>query len=83
MSIRIDFPNGAAELEVHVPLFSEAIPKLFPALAGIGISSSSSYMVRTDSRLIMHARLSERNGKSISSQRAFEALQVAKSVLDA
>ena len=75
-SITMMLSSEGARLEVQTALFSDAASKLFPALERAGVVSMSNFLVRTDNKLILHAKLSEKNGATLSERRALEAMRI-------
>jgi hypothetical protein len=82
-SVTMMLSEEGTRLEVKTALFSDAASKLFPALEQAGVVSMSNFLVRTDNKLILHAKLSEKNGTALSEERAVEAMQVVQSQMGA
>jgi hypothetical protein len=78
MKVIVTLSDQGTSLEVQAALFSDP-SKLFPALESVDVVSMSNYLVRTRDRLILHAKLSEKNGSPLSDHRAFEAMKVVQS----
>jgi hypothetical protein len=69
-----DDPVGGTKLELSMPLGSGAPFRLGSALARLQVNSLSRYVVRAGDRLIVHAKLSERDGSPLSRRRVGEVM---------
>ena len=79
MKVTVTLSDEGTSLEVQAALFSNLPSKLFPALESVDVVSMSNYLVRTRDRLILRAKLSEKNGSHLSDHRAFEAMRAVQS----